>query len=209
LMLGCLDAVAARSVAEVGAYAGDLTRLLLLWAANRGATVVAVDPAPQPELERLAEQHPELELVRETSLRAFEHLALPDVVVLDGDHNYYTVSQELRAIEQRSRQQGSPLPLLLLHDVCWPHGRRDDYFDPATVPEEHRQPIAPESGLYPGITGTRPGGLPYHNPAAREGGPRNGVLTAVEDFVAGQEGLQLAVVTVFFGLGVVWRAQAP
>jgi hypothetical protein len=209
LLLACLNAVSARSVAEVGAYAGDLSRLLLLWAEQAQARVVAIDPSPQPELEELERERGELTLIRETSFEAFEHIELPDAVVLDGDHNYYTVTEELRRLAQRSAAESAPLPLLLLHDVCWPHGRRDDYFDPGGIPPEHRQPIAPEAGLYPGIETTKRGGLPYHNPAAREGGPRNGVLTAVEDFVADRGDLRLAVVPAFFGLGVVWRRDAP
>ena len=63
--------------------------------------------------------------------------------------------------------------------------------------------------MFPGIEGVREGGLPYRSPAAREGGPRNGVLTAVEDFVEAREGLQLAVVPAFYGLGVVWHVDAP
>ncbi|HWJ50964.1 MAG TPA: hypothetical protein VNR42_08090, partial [Solirubrobacteraceae bacterium] len=70
LLLGCLGAAGARSVAEVGAYAGDLTRLLLLWAERSGATVLAIDPSPQPELEELDRDRPELALIRETSLVA-------------------------------------------------------------------------------------------------------------------------------------------
>ncbi len=93
--------------------------------------------------------------------------------------------------------------------MAWPHGRRDDYYDPEQVPPEHRQPIAPGGGLYPGEPGIRPGGLPYHWPAAREGGPRNGVRTAVEDFVSSREGLRLAIFPPFFGLGVVFRRRAP
>jgi SAM-dependent methyltransferase len=209
LLLAILDASRARSVAEVGAYAGDLTRLFLLWAEQAGATVVAIDPSPQPELEELERQRSELKLIRETSFKAFEHLELADVIVLDGDHNYYTVSEELRRIASRSEAEGVDLPLLLLHDVCWPHGRRDDYFDPEQVPPEHRQPITPEAGLYPGIETIREGGLPYHNPATREGGPRNGVLTAIDDFLASRDDVTLAIVPAFFGLGVVWRREAP
>jgi hypothetical protein len=210
VLLGVLDAAGARSVVEVGAYAGDLTELLLRWAASRdGARVAAVDPAPQPELEQLARESSELTLVRETSLSALEHLELSDAVILDGDHNYYTVSEELRRIEQRAGGASAPLPLILLHDVGWPHGRRDDYFDPEQIPAEYRQPIEPGGGLYPGVEGTRWGGLPYANPAAREGGPRNGVRTAAEDFVAERPGLRLAVVPSFFGLGIVYAATAP
>jgi Methyltransferase domain len=209
ILLACLDIAGARSVVEVGAYAGDLTRLLLLWAEGSGARVVAIDPAPQPELEQLERERDDLELIRETSFQAFDHIDVPDAVVLDGDHNYYTVTEELARITDRSARASTPLPLLLLHDVCWPHGRRDDYFDPDQIPAESRQPIAPEAGLYPGVETTRHGGLPYHNPAAREGGPRNGVLTAIEDFVSAHPELRLAVVPAFFGLGVVWRRDAP
>ena len=205
-VIGALDASQAKSVGEVGAYAGDLTRLLLDWAGETGARVVAIDPSPQPELEQLEAERPELDLVRQTSIEAFQTMELPEAMILDGDHNYYTVAQELRLLAERA---GDELPLLLLHDVGWPHGRRDDYFDPERIPQEYRQPIAPEAGLYPGVEGTREGGLPYHWPAAREGGPRNGVLTAIEDFVGERDDLRLAVVPAFFGLGVLWRLAAP
>jgi hypothetical protein len=201
-----LDASQAKSVGEVGAYAGDLTRLLLEWAGETGARIVAIDPSPQPELQQLEAEHPELDLVRQTSIEAFQTMDIPEAMILDGDHNYYTVREELRLLAERS---GDELPLLLLHDVSWPHGRRDDYFEPERIPEEYRRPIAPEAGLYPGVEGTREGGLPYHWPAAREGGPRNGVLTAIEDFLEGRDDLRLAIVPAFFGLGVLWRLDAP
>jgi Methyltransferase domain len=207
VLLGCLDAAGARSVAEVGAYAGDLTRLLLLWAERSGAKVLAIDPAPQPGLEELERQHGELELVRETSLRALEHIPLPDVLIMDGDHNYYTVREELRQVASRAGQ--GRLPLILLHDVCWPHGRRDDYFDLEQIPEEHRQPVVKDGGLYPGVEGIWPGAVPYRWPAAREGGPHNGVLTAVEDFIAERPDLELAIIPTFFGIGVVLHRGAP
>ncbi|MDQ6607156.1 MAG: class I SAM-dependent methyltransferase [Actinomycetota bacterium] len=207
LMLPCLDAIGARSVAEVGAYAGDLTRVLAGWAADSGARVLAIDPAPQPGLLALAQARPELELIGETSLAALPELPMPDALVIDGDHNYFTVSEELRLIGERAA--GKHLPLLLFHDVCWPHGRRDDYFDAEQIPESYRHPVAGEAGgLFPGDPGIRPGGLPYPRSAAHEGGPRNGVLTAAEDFVAGREDLRLVVVPAFFGFGAVWPTAA-
>jgi hypothetical protein len=207
ILVPCLDAARARSVAEVGAYAGDLTRLLLDWAEQSGAKVMAIDPMPQKGLEELHEQRPDLELIRETSIDALRDVELPDAVIIDGDHNYYTVSAELRLIAQRA-PDGS-LPLLMVHDVCWPHGRRDDYFEPELIPEEHRQPIAPDGGLHPDDRGIHPEGMPYRWPAAREGGRCNGVLTAVEDFVSERKDLRLAVVPAFFGFGILWREDAP
>jgi hypothetical protein len=207
-LLSSLNAVEAKSVAEVGAYAGDLTRVLVDWAAQSGAFILAIDPAPQPRLVTMADHHAELELVRETSLKALPEIELPDVIIIDGDHNYYTVREELRLIGERTT--GADLPLLLFHDVCWPHGRRDDYFDPDQIPTEFRQPIiADGSGIYPGNPDAQRGGLPYPRSAAHEGGARNGVLTAVQDYVADSDQLELVVVPAFFGFGAVWHHKAP
>jgi hypothetical protein len=207
-VLGCLDAVEARSVTEVGAFMGELTRLLLRWADTVGASVAAIDVAPHPDLESLEPAHDNLRLIRATSHQALGELPLADAIILDGDHNYYTVSEELRIIAEHAAEQQRLLPLLLLHDVGWPHGRRDDYYVPERIPAEYRQPLA-DGGLYPGEPGTYHGGIPCDNPAAHEGGPRNGVLTAVEDFVSAQDGLRLAIVPAFFGLGVVWSRDDP
>jgi len=208
LVLGCLDAVGARSVTEVGSFMGELTRLLVRWADDRGAIVVAVDTAPHADLETLAAEHEQLELLRETSIDALARIPLSDAIILDGDHNHYTVSHELTVIARRAEQQRRPLPLLLLHDVCWPHGRRDDYYVPDRIPSEHRQPLA-RAGLHPGEPGTVYGGIPCDNPAAHEGGPRNGVLTAAEEFIAEHEPLRLAIVPAFYGLGVIWEPAGP
>jgi len=208
LLLAVLDAAGARSVAEIGAFAGDLTRVLVEWAAGRGAAVLAIDPAPQPGLVELASSHPALELIRQTSLEALPVIPLPDAIVIDGDHNYHTVGEELALIGGRAA--GAELPLLLFHDVCWPHARRDDYFDAGLIPESRRHPQAGDAGgIFPGDPGLRPGGLPYPRSAAREGGPGNGVLTAIEEFVAGRERVRLAIVPAFFGFGVAWHEQAP
>jgi Methyltransferase domain len=208
VMIACLEAAGARSVLEIGAYAGDLTRFLLSWAQSAGVKVSAIDPSPQPELVALSEQHPELTLVRATSLEALGAMDRADAYVIDGDHNYYTVSEEIRLIVDRASDSGASIPLLILHDVGWPHARRDDYFAPDQIPAEHRQPTIEGGGLFPGISEPRPGGLPYRWPAAHEGGPRNGVLTAVEDFVTGRENLRCAIVPAFFGLGIVWPEDA-
>jgi hypothetical protein len=204
LLLACLEAAGARSVVEIGAYAGDLTRELVLWSKGSGARVTAIDPAPQPDLEALED----VELIRTTSLEALPGLPRPDAVIVDGDHNYFTVREELRLIAEKAADKA--LPLLLFHDVCWPHGRRDDYHDAGAIPPAARHPVASgRGGLFPGDAGLRPDGLPYPRSADQEGGSRNGVLTAVEDFVADHEHLRLVVVPVFFGFCAVWPLDAP
>jgi Methyltransferase domain len=207
VVIGCLDASGARSVAEIGAYAGDLTRVLLDWAAGAGASVVAIDPTPHARLVELSERHPELELIQEASHEALRHIPLPDAVIIDGDHNYYTVSEELRLIDERA--PGPKTPLLMLHDVGWPHGRRDAYWNPERIPEEHRQPTLKRPFIFPGEPGVVDAGMPMYAAAKREGGPRNGVLTALEDFLDRRGDLRLAILPPFFGLAVVWHRDAP
>jgi hypothetical protein len=207
LLFACLDAAAPRSLVEVGAYAGDVTQMLVAWAA--GATterLVSIDPEPQPALVALATEHPELELVRRTSVDALPDLAPADAYIIDGDHNYYTVSQELRLIDRASPGR---LPLLLCHDVCWPHARRDAYYTPEAIPDEQRRATAHGAYLFPGVSGLHDGGLIYKWAARQEGGERNGVLTAIEDFVASRELVRLCVVPAFFGLGVAWHTDKP
>ena len=206
LWVPCLDSARPRTIVELGAYAGDVTRILLNWAGSAGAQIISVDPEPQDALVGLAESSPQLELVRATSHEALGTLEPADAYVIDGDHNYYTVREELRLIAQRAEHA---MPLLICHDVCWPHARRDSYYTPERIPPDDRQPIAEGCYLYPGVSGTHDGGLIYHYAAREEGGPGNGVLTALEDFVDGRDELRFAIVPAFFGLGLVWPRDAP
>jgi hypothetical protein len=202
----CFDAAGVRSVIEVGAERGRLTQELLKWAAPSSARVTAIEPAPISDLLELVEEHPDLEVVEETSLEALEHLAIEDAIVLDGDHNYYTLSNELQLIAERSEGR---MPLLVFHDVCWPLARRDQYAAPERIPPEHRHPYGEDIKLVPGNPGTAERGLPFEWGALEEGGPRNGVLTAIEDFVEGRGDLRLAIIPLFFGCGLLWPEDAP
>ncbi len=206
ILVPLLDASGARSVTEVGAYAGDVTRLLLDWAEGSGASIVSIDPDPQEALVQLSDANAKLELVRATSIDALKDLPAADAVIVDGDHNYYTVSEELRLIAERA---GESLPLIICHDVCWPHARRDAYYAPEQIPAEGRQQTVEGGYVFPGDPGLHGGGLPYKWLAVEEGGPRNGVLTAIEDFVAGREDTELAIVPAFFGLAAVYSRRVP
>jgi hypothetical protein len=203
LLLGCLEAVHARSILEIGSYEGDLTVEVLAWAKESGAEVATVDPDPPPKLRERSRAHPELVVHEATSHEVLAELeAAPDAVIIDGDHNYFTLSEELRLIAGLAG--GDPLPLLMFHDVCWPHARRDTYYDADRIPEDERPPVGRDVGLAPGNPGVDTSGLPYPWAALQEGGPRNGTLTAIEDFMASREGLRLAIVPAFFGFGALW-----
>ena len=190
VLYACLDAAGARTVIEVGAFHGKSTRELLDWASADGARVIAIDPAPEPALRKLAAERADLELVERTSVEALGELDA-EAIILDGDHNYFTLSEELRLISERATASSSRMPLLIFHDIGWPLGRRDAYYAPERIPPEHRQPLANDTYLVPDDPGTVPAGMPFACVAAREGGPRNGILTAIEDFPARARGARL------------------
>ena len=206
VLFGCLDAIDAKTVAEIGAFHGKSTNQMLDWASRAGARLIAVDPEPQPALVAIAEDRPDLELVQATSHDALPRLPDCDAIIIDGDHNYFTLSEELRLIEERS--PGASMPLLFLHDIGWPLARRDAYYVPERIPADQRQPLARDTYLSPEEPGTLEEGMPFSCVAAREGGPRNGILTAVEDFLADHEELRFARVPAFFGFGVIWHPEA-
>lgn len=208
IVFACLDAAGARSVAEIGAEHGLFTGELLDWGAGTGAErIVAIDPAPRRRLRQLADRHATLELIVATSHEILPALEPPDAVIIDGDHNYFTVIQELRMLAERA--PGARLPLVLAHDIGWPLARRDSYHDPSRIPAGHRRPLSERAFLVPGEPGIAERGLFYECAASEEGGPRNGVLTAIEDFISETPGLRLAIVPPFFGLGVIWHEACP
>lgn len=210
LIFRCCELVAPRSLVEVGAEDGAFTVELLGWARDHGARVHAVEPFPTPAMGELLEGWPELDLVEEHSPGALEKLEPADVYLIDGDHNHVTVRAELETIFGGA---GDRAPLVFLHDVGWPSGRRDMYYDPESLPPEAVHPHTYEKGVVPGDDGVVPGGFRgagHFAWARHEGGPANGVRTAVEDFL-GAHDRELVFVTVpcIFGLGVVYSASAP
>jgi Methyltransferase domain len=203
-----LAALAGRVLVEVGIAFGVTTRRLLEWATANDAVVHGIDPAPNPplDLDEVEAKYGDRFLFhRALSLDALPKIRDPDFVLIDGDHNWYTVHSELHAIARVASEEGRPLPLTLLHDVDWPYGRRDMYYNPETVPAEHRHEHT-RGGLLPGVvepTGERGLNARFQN-ALVEGTPRNGVRTAVEDFLAETEmDLLWTSVPGFFGVGIL------
>lgn len=210
IIMACLDAAGATSVVEVGGEDGTFTRELLDWADTRNASVVCIDPFPRHALQRLAAEVPGLTLVPEMSVPALGELDAADAYLLDGDHNYFTVQNELQLIWKSAERDGRR-PLVFLHDVAWPCGRRDQYYAPETIPAQHRHEYTWEHGVTLGDPGVVVGGFRGEGEfaaATTEGGPRNGVLTAVEDFLADRPELSFSLVPVVFGLGVIHHSDA-
>ncbi|MET0591410.1 MAG: class I SAM-dependent methyltransferase [Polyangiaceae bacterium] len=214
IIMGCLEASGARAMAEIGSEYGAFTEELCEFAARAGGKLVSIDPAPQPTAIAFHERYgasPHFEFLKKTSLEAIGSLGAIDVYIVDGDHNYYTVRQELEAIHAQQKREGRPL-LVFEHDVGWPCARRDMYYAPERIPERSRKPYSNQGGVSFDKPGLVPGGfgdVPSVAFALEEGGKQNGVRTAIEDFMAEHPELRFEFVPGFFGLGVVYSREAP
>ncbi len=179
-----LDILQPRAIVEVGTDEGKNTINLVQWAQANKALVHVVDPLPKYDTGKVKSQSgPHVMFHLGLSLDVLPHIPDYQVLLLDGDHNWYTVHHELLAVEQAMGAER--FPLTFFHDIHWPYGRRDLYYDPAAIPEERRQPHR-KAGMAPGKRELLPeGGMNAHlHNAELEGGPRNGVLTGIEDYLA-------------------------
>jgi cephalosporin hydroxylase/glycosyltransferase involved in cell wall biosynthesis len=200
-----IRAARARCIVEIGALRGETT-VRMLKHLGAGTELHVIDPVPQFDPAEHERRFPgQYHFHQGTSHDVLPGLPAADVALIDGDHNWYTVYHELRMLAETAAQADAPLPVLVLHDVCWPYGRRDLYYAPERIPAEFRQPYE-RAGMRPGqsaLVGNRGMNRDMDN-ADHEGGPRNGVMTAVDDFVAEHhQPLRVVVVPIYYGLAIV------
>jgi hypothetical protein len=195
-------------IVEVGSESGETSVLLAEIAATRGGRLAVVEPFPSARLRELQSQRPDVAVVEGCSPDALPDAGPAGLYILDGDHNYATVSSELRAVFG-----ANPGAIAVLHDIGWPAGRRDQYYDPARLAPGDVQPHRWDAGAYPDVPALVPGGG-FRGEGAfafatYEGGPRNGVRTAIEDFLVERPGHELLATPLIFGLGVVGATSEP
>ncbi|MGW2307326.1 class I SAM-dependent methyltransferase [Actinomadura luteofluorescens] len=189
-------------VVEVGVESGQVSAVY----ADLGATVHCVEPAPADELRAVLDGDPRLNLVEGLSPAVLPELPVADLYILDGDHNYAVVREELAWI-----MANAPDAVVVLHDVLWPCGRRDFYYQPSPVPPEDAHPATSDGPTvwHDELTPAGFVGDGAYTVAERAGGLRNGVLTAVEDALDEAGDWRFQIVPAVFGFGVLARTGAP
>lgn len=193
-----------KNIVEIGADKGLNTAKLIGYANKFGGKIYSIDPVPGFDSEKWERENPEsFVMIKDLSLNVIKNINDADCFLIDGDHNWYTVYSELNEIFSTYGEK--KFPLVFFHDILWPYDRRDLYYSPETIPEIYRhdyerKAILPDSAALSenGINGR------LFN-AKKYGGSRNGVLTAVEDFIREHSSLGLEFLThdVLFGLGML------
>jgi hypothetical protein len=192
---------------EIGAEYGKSTDVLLDYVkGQQGGHLHCIDPFPEFEAREFAERNrAHLTFYEDLSLNVIRRLPRVDIAMVDGDHNWYTVYNELKQLEELHGSDPLAQPVILAHDLSWPYGRRDQYYNPDNIPAGFRQPYARE-GILPNKSELVPAkGMNAHMyNASHEGGPRNGVLTGVEDYLAESKlNWHFLYLPLYFGLGIL------
>lgn len=204
------QAAGARTVLEIGAEYGTSTNVLLKYVKGQGGHLHCIDPFPAFEARQFAEQNRDsLTFYEDLSLNVIRRIPRVDVAMVDGDHNWYTVYNELKQLEEVHGEDPLAQPVIFAHDLSWPYGRRDLYYNPDNIPAEFRQPHANKGFLPNKSELVATGGMnsTLHN-AIHEGGPRNGVLTGVEDYLAESKlDWHFLHLPLYFGLGILITRQ--
>ncbi|MEW6011744.1 MAG: class I SAM-dependent methyltransferase, partial [Euryarchaeota archaeon] len=201
-----IEEIEAKYIVEIGSESGINTKNILDYCEANDARMTAIDPLPGFDVDEFKNKYGDkFEFYQELSLSRLPLLKDYDVILIDGDHNWYTVYNELKIIEKTFKDK--EFPLVFLHDVGWPYGRRDLYYNPENIPEAFRQPYK-QLGMYPGQTDLKKeGGLNYflYN-SIYENNPHNGVLTAIEDFMEESDlEFSFEIVNVYHGFGILFH----
>lgn len=201
-----IKSIDANYIVEVGSDTGINTKNILNYCMENDAHMAAIDPFPKFDVEKFkADYGNKFKMYPELSLKRLALLNDYDVILIDGDHNWYTVYNELKLIEKNF--ENKKFPVIFLHEVGWPYGRRDLYYDPENIPEIYRQPYK-KQGMYPGQTNLKEQGVLNSNlcNSIYENNPRNGVLTAIEDFIEESEiNFSFEQIEAFNGLGILFQ----
>lgn len=126
------------------------------------------------------------ECIKDNPLNALPNLGYYDAIFINDDSNWYTVFNELKIIKGTNEV----FPLVFICNNNFPNKRRDSYSNPDNIPSNFRQEYI--------------NGFPicYNNEkiiisdgffhACDDNTPRNGVLTAIEDFL--KENLHIGII---------------
>jgi GT2 family glycosyltransferase len=201
-----IEKINAEYIIEIGSHTGLNTKNILEYCSDNNARMASIDPFPKFNIDKYTEEYGDkFEIFMDISLNILPKLNNYDVILIDGDHNWYTVYNELKIIEKTFKN--GKFPLIFLHDIGWPYARRDLYYNPEDIPEEYRQPYD-QLGVYPGKESLVDGmGLNQqnYNHAIKENNPQNGILTAVEDFINESDiDLHFDFIPIYHGLGILY-----
>lgn len=191
-----------KHICEIGTEKGLNTRFLLNFCESFGSRLSLVDPTLEDD--ELSGHHAVVQYAQ-TSAEFLEKENDVDLYLIDGDHNFETVSLELKLIAESV--DADRRMTVLLHDTSWPCARRDLYYDPVRMTSPLEYSTDRGISLFSSNLDKEPWGRKEPvSIALSEGGPRNGVLTAIDDFFENPfaSGWRRTSIPSCYGLTIMW-----
>ena len=97
-------------IVEIGSDTGVNTRNILDYCLDNDAHMTAIDPQPKFDVNEFKSEYDDkFEIYKELSLSRLPLLKNYDVILIDGDHNWYTVYNELKIIEKNFKTKKFPI----------------------------------------------------------------------------------------------------
>jgi hypothetical protein len=197
-----INALEPSSICEIGSDQGMTTTLLTQYCKKKGSILHSVDPC-FPATKRV-DENTYLHSCLSTDYLASAEFS--DIYFLDGDHNYYTVSSELKLI---CTKKPSDQPcIIFLHDVGWPWGKFDMYYDQENIPESHRKAttLSPLLSLFTRAKTDHGEGLPMSGlRVALSDDQPTGISAAIEELLEAEVGWEYMAIPSVFGLGILFH----
>jgi hypothetical protein len=131
----------ATQVLEIGASLGHNTEKLMR--SFPSAKITVIDPCLDTDLVSAFAAESNVHIRKGKSLDVLPSVsATYDTILIDGDHNFHTVYNELKLIAERNLL--APHGVIFLHDIGEPYGAKDLFYNPADIPDSAKAPGAPQ-----------------------------------------------------------------
>ena len=132
------------------------------------------------QITAIANENPnnfDLEIIKGNSLNILPKFNNYDAIFINDDPNWYTIINQLNIIKETNNE----FPLVFICNNKFPHKRRDSYSNPDNIPKEFRQEFTRDLPLIFNDKKIFIQDNYFH--ATIENTDRNGVSTAIEDFL--------------------------
>ena len=198
-----------KNICEIGSEFGGNTEILLDYVEKNDGKLTCIDPNPDEKFRNLAYLG-KINFIESMSLSSINSVDDIDAWFIDGDHNWYTVFNELVMIGKKFRENSKEL-LIFVHDVDWPSGYRDMYYNPESIPKEFLHEHSWDLGTVPDNPNLIEGGFRGNGAFAWAyvlGGEKNGVRSAINDFLIEEKGkIEFMSIPGVFGMGVLFSKE--
>ncbi len=200
-----IDGVKAQNIVEIGSDTGINTKNILEYCLDHDSHLIVIDPSPKFDVEEFKIRYGDkFEFYKELSLNRLPSITDFDVILIGGDHNWYTLYNELKIIEEKFNEEN--FPIIFLPNIGLQYKGRELYCDPENIPKSYRQ-THKKLGKSPGEASLNEnsGMNKDFNDSINENNSKNGILTAVETFI-NESDLEFTfkTINVFYGLGILY-----